>query len=138
MIPLMESWAGKKRSRTDEDPKDLQLKRRGSTFTASSSQHPSPLPSRADHHFYDPYFLDQRRLPPLYGPLYSTSAEPLVASASQYPPPSRETAFPNEPKPRSQSLFNIFQYPHWRASQPNQGMKNAILSSLGRIGGIEA
>jgi hypothetical protein len=123
----MEPWTRKKRLWDDDDSMDLQLKRRGSTIAASSPRQPSPLPLRAGDHAYS-HFLDQRRLPPLYAPPCSTSAEPIGASYSQFSPASHDTALPGSSRPRSQSLFNFFQHPRWQASQSTiTGMKSTLL-----------
>jgi hypothetical protein len=118
----MDHWTGNKRPLNNEDPKDLQIKRRNSTFTPSGAHQPSSLQARADNCSYGQHFLDQRRLPPLYGPLYSRAAEPIIASPSQFSPTSRKTALLDDSRPRSQSLFNVIQYPHWQVSRLDTGM----------------
>jgi hypothetical protein len=129
----MDHWTGNKRPLNNEDPKDMQIKRRNSFFTPSGAQQPSSLPARADHYSYGQHFLDQRRLPPLYGPLYSRAAEPITASPSQLSHTLRKTALLDDSRPRSQSLFNVFQYPHWQASRLDTGMDIHFLSCLGCI-----
>jgi hypothetical protein len=74
----MKPWANRKRLWEDNFSQDLQFKRHASTFTASSPQQLSLLPPPAGRYFYD-----QRRLPPLFGPLRSSSADTITANKQQ-------------------------------------------------------
>ena len=71
----IEPWTNKKRLWDDNFSQDLQFKRRASTFTASSPQQLFPLPLPACRYFYD-----QRRLPPLFSPLLSSSADTIITN----------------------------------------------------------
>jgi hypothetical protein len=116
---------GRKRLWEDDSPIDLQFKRRASTFVtpkASSFRLPSPLPQRAGYYSRDARGLNQRRLPPLYTSSCNPSAAPttfhLAPLTAQVQPPS----LLDSPRPRSQSLFDIFQHPYWQDQERNTGM----------------
>jgi hypothetical protein len=113
---------GRKRPWEDGSPIDLHFKRRDLTNDApvtSSSRQLSPLPQRAGHYSRDLRAVHQRRLPPLYPPSYHASAEPMT---SQLVPVTAQPAPLDYHRPRSQSLFNILQHPHWQDRELGTGM----------------
>lgn len=113
----MESWTGSKRLWEEDSPYDMQVKRQGSTNTASVARRPSPLPPRAGYYSRDSQILSQRRLPPLYTPSCSTSAEPVAARSLRLSSPAQEAPPLDRSRPRSQSLFNVLHLPHWQRQQ---------------------
>jgi hypothetical protein len=114
---------GMKRPWEDDGPTDLQFKRRQSTNDAafaSEIQQPFPHPQGAGLYSRDLRDVNQRRLPPLYAPSYSESAErttahSLLVAAQRKPVPS------SYDRPRSQSLFNVIRDPHWQDQERNIG-----------------
>lgn len=118
----MDSWTARKRPWEDDSPIDLQLKRRGSSSTVSAARRPSPLPPRAGYYSRDNQFLSQRRLPPLSTQSCSTSAESSTTRPLHHGPPAQDAALADITRPRSQSLFNVFQHPQWPESQGYSGM----------------
>lgn len=123
LTPLMESWKGRKRPWEDDSPIDLQFKRRGSTNaapTVSAFRQPSPLPQRAGYYSRDNRILNQ--LPPLYTSSWNTSVAPTLSHSVQVSGHAQRPALLDIPRPRSQSLFNVFQHPHWQDHERYTGM----------------
>jgi hypothetical protein len=128
----MESWKGRKRPWEEDSPVDLQLKRRGSTTAAPAtftSRDPSPLPPRTGYYSRDSRTLNQRRLPPLYSASCNTSA----ASTTTGPDHTalhahQQSTLVANPRPRSQSLFNVFEHPHSQAHGRYAGMQSFSLA----------
>ena len=114
----MEPWKGMKRPWEEDSPIDGHIKRRGSTTAAhaSASRQPSPLPQRAGYYSRDNRELNQRRLPPLHTSSWGASAETDLSASVQLPVDGRPPAPSDDPRARSQSLFNVLQYPYWQDS----------------------
>ncbi|KAH7079062.1 hypothetical protein BKA63DRAFT_257642 [Paraphoma chrysanthemicola] len=114
----MESWKGRKRPWEEDNPIYLQFKRRDSTTTAptaNTSRQPSPLPPRAGYYSRDSRLLNQRRLPPLYQPPCTTTAVPATTGQDQAASQAHQSyTIAEHPRPRSQSLFNVFEHAHWQ------------------------
>ncbi|KAF2254824.1 hypothetical protein BU26DRAFT_146070 [Trematosphaeria pertusa] len=113
----MDSGKGRKRPWEEDSPIDSQFKRRDPPTPTAAGVRPPPLPQHAGPYSGDTQTLSQRRLPPLYTPFCSASGGPL-ASSSIHPPSQAQDA--SESRPRSQSLFDVFQHPPrlWLDSGP--------------------
>lgn len=121
----MESQSSKKRPWEGIIPDDQQSKRQDrttATSVVSHSRQASPLPHEAGFYSHDRQILDQRRLPPLSTSSCNPSAESTrsypaqVSAHAQLPLPS------DDPRPRSQSLFNDYQRPDWQDHRHHTGM----------------
>jgi hypothetical protein len=121
---LMESQAGRKRPREGSSSVDLHVKRQGSTIAssaASSSRYASPLPHKLSSYPCDGRILGQRILPPLRTLFHSTSTGAPTPSTGQLSAHARHPSADSY-RPRSQSLFNVFQHHHWRDRNIYTGM----------------
>jgi hypothetical protein len=120
----MESWKGRKRPWEDDNPIDLPLKRRGSASAApvaSAGRPSSPPPPRAGYYSRDSQMLNQRRLPPLYISSCNTSAESATSRTVQFSLQTQQATLLDNPRPRAQSLYNVFQHPDWQDSEGPTG-----------------
>jgi hypothetical protein len=125
----MESQTGRKRPWEGSSSFDFQIKRQDSTIASSaaySSRYNSPLPHEPSSYSCDGRMLDQRRLPPLRIPFHSISTGLPTPGADQLSTHARHPSAVSH-KPRSQSLFNVFQHPHWHDRDIYTGM-HAVFS----------
>ncbi|KAF2000672.1 hypothetical protein P154DRAFT_192545 [Amniculicola lignicola CBS 123094] len=107
-MPLMDSWAAKKRPWGDDTVESSGTRRRDSTIAAGERP---PLPQHAGFYSRDSQNLNQRRLPPLCTPTCSTPLEPLASSSLLLSSPVQEAGKVDKSRPRSLSLFDIFHPP---------------------------
>jgi hypothetical protein len=129
----MEPQPSRKRPWEDDDPTGLPYKRRESilaTPTPSIPRQTSPLPHEAGYYSRDSQVLNQRRLPPLYTSSCDTSAELTTYQSAQDPVRARHSSLLYSPRPRSQSLFNVFRHPHWQEDEHYRGMDKIRSTSL--------
>jgi hypothetical protein len=101
----MDSWTARKRPWEESSPIDVPLKRRDSTDDTPS------LPQHADHYPRDSQSLSQRRLPPLYTSSYMPPTAFHTSSTLQLSSLAHEAVELDNSRPRSQSLFDLFQPP---------------------------
>ncbi|KAF2184744.1 hypothetical protein K469DRAFT_173320 [Zopfia rhizophila CBS 207.26] len=104
----MDSWTGRKRPWEEESLIDVQFKCRDST-TAAGERPTPPLPQHAGYYSRDSEALSQRRLPPLYTPSCRASAEHFTSGSLQVSPSGHESVGLDKSRPRSQSLYDVFQ-----------------------------
>lgn len=121
----MESQSSRKRPWEGINPDDQQNKRQDrtvATLSFSRSRQASPLPHEAGLYFHDRQILDQRRLPPLSTSSCNTSAEPTRSYPAEGSTHAQLPLLSDEPRPRSQSLFNVLQRPDWQNDRHHTGM----------------
>lgn len=121
----MESQTSKKRPWDDDSSDHSRFKRRDSTFAApatSPTRQTSPLPHAAGYYSHDSRILSQRRLPPLYTSSCSNLVGPATSISEQESTHAQHPLLLDHPRPRSQSLFNVFQSPHWQDHELHTGM----------------
>ncbi|KAF2110137.1 hypothetical protein BDV96DRAFT_222141 [Lophiotrema nucula] len=104
----MDSWTARKRPWEEDSPIEYQSQRRDATTAAGELCAP-PLPQHAGQYSRDSQTLSQRRLPPLYTPSCSTPAEPLQSTSLHRSPSVQDAGELGNFRPRSQSLFDVFQ-----------------------------
>ncbi|KAF2476509.1 uncharacterized protein BDR25DRAFT_66886 [Lindgomyces ingoldianus] len=126
----MDSWTGRKRPWEEDNPIDFQFKRRGSS-TNTGERRPPPLPQPAGHYSRDSQTPDHRTLPPLYTPSCSASAEQLASSSLRAPPLVQAAPELGKPRPRSQSLFDVFQQPTRQGQDIDSEHTKAFPGALG-------
>ncbi|KAF2651626.1 hypothetical protein K491DRAFT_86223 [Lophiostoma macrostomum CBS 122681] len=102
----MDSRAVRKRPWEEDDPMEYPLERRLST---TAGQHTPPLPQPAGIHTRDSQALSYRRLPPLYTPICGASTEAVRPNPLQLSTLVQNPDSLDESRPRSQSLFDVFQ-----------------------------
>lgn len=121
----MESQTSKKRPWDDDSSDHSRFKRRDSTFAApatSPTRQISPLPHAAGYYSHDSRILSQRRLPPLYTSSCSNPVGPATSISEQESTHAQHPLPLDHPRPRSQSLFNVFHNPHWQDYERHAGM----------------
>jgi hypothetical protein len=121
----MEPRTGRKRPWEDDSPIDMQVKRRGSNFGApgaSPSWPSSPLPHEAGHYSRDNRILNLRRLPPPRTSPRNTLAETTTFHPVQVSTSADRPLRLENPRPRSQSLFDVFRQPGGQDHEHYAGM----------------
>ncbi|KAH8714813.1 hypothetical protein GQ44DRAFT_730543 [Phaeosphaeriaceae sp. PMI808] len=123
----MESGNGRKRMWEDDSSINLRYKRQGSqnaALVASTSRQPSPLPQRTGCYSRNSRLLNQRQLPPLNTSSSNTSAQLTTSALEDVSAHAQQPRSSGNFRPRSQSLFNVFQHSH---SQDHQAFQERPL-----------
>lgn len=131
-IQLMDSWT----ATTRHSPIDHQQERQGLSTTAAAAVaagYGSPLPQHAGDYSCDRQTLSQRRLPPLYTPSCGASAEALAVNSLHLPVPAYESSGLGKSRPRSQSLFDVFQPPNKRQRHDSPGKVDFPFAIMTRL-----
>ena len=123
LFPLMDTWTARKRPWEESSPIDVPLKRRDSTGDTPS------LPQHADHYPHDGQSLSQRRLPPLYTSSYVPPTAFHASSSLQLSSLTHEAVELDNSRPRSQSLFDIFQSPKRLRRDSDFGKNSSCIRS---------
>lgn len=110
VVASMESRAGTKRQWENEECRQVDSKRRGSTLTASLVRQLSPLPPQSGLYAHDGPTPGYPILPPLLTSSYIVSADPITSSSSQCWPPPQALELLHGSKRRSHSLIEVFEH----------------------------
>jgi hypothetical protein len=128
-ISSMDSGTSRKRPWEEASPIDPLPKRRDTTaLTVAAGQHRiPPLPQHAGHYPHDSQTKNQRRLPPpLYVPSSGASSDAVISGAIQLSTPAVYDW--NISRPRSQSLFDIFNQPQQVRHDSKPGKSNFLFA----------